>query len=316
MNCFNLLLFILYFITFYVSCDGVEPFQDDIKIIYDLNKTFLANFSWENVDIGVKTFDNSDVDPLQNLNDVVRVSSVDAGKNIFLHYIQNFISSEEAKTLINICDGRDGWKNSPVRADVIQLESSNTGDISSMDKDNKRTSSSCPLLWPRLYQALENNPLVFGDLSSTTILDEFKIANKISKRVSKFLEVDVDQIEPLQIVRYKFGEYYQTHHDHGGYYGFSSEQRSYTLLLFLNSVPLADGGGHTHFPKVGLKVLPKIGDAILWANVNFEDGSILTDAIHEAMSIQSESTVKYVCNVWVSDAPNELKNMNSPFITT
>ena len=85
-----------------------------------------------------------------------------------------------------------------------------------------------------------------------------------------------------------------------------TEQRPYTLLLFLNSVPLTDGGGHTSFPKLKLKVLPQVGDAILWSNVDIYD-DIIADAVHEAVTIFNTETVKYVANLWFNDYPERVK---------
>jgi hypothetical protein len=51
--------------------------------------------------------------------------------------------------------------------------------------------------------------------------------------------------------------------------GLNTEQRIYTVLLFLSDVPASDGGGHTYFPSLGIKVLPTAGDAVLWSNVPF-----------------------------------------------
>ena len=47
----------------------------------------------------------------------------------------------------------------------------------------------------------------------------------------------------------------------------TGEQRSHTLLVFLNDIPEEDGGGHLHFPELGLHILPRAGDAVLWPNL-------------------------------------------------
>ena len=83
--------------------------------------------------------------------------------------------------------------------------------------------------------------------------------------------------------------------------------------MFLSSVPVQDGGGHTAFGEVDVKVLPRLGDAIVWMNVDDSkqqevsdsDGemvrSLLDEAVHVGLPPVSEDVVKYACNVWVRE---------------
>ena len=50
----------------------------------------------------------------------------------------------------------------------------------------------------------------------------------------------------------------------------TGEQRSHTLLVFMSDIPEEDGGGHLHFPELGLRILPRAGDAVLWPNLTDE----------------------------------------------
>ena len=229
-----------------------EPLSK-IPIIFNNGQRF-DDFKWETVDVSI---DENNGTRQQSIN----ITLIEAGSEVFLHYIQNFISSDEADLLITLCDQRDGWRKSPIRAELATTISTSgdgtiDGDTGNADKFQKRTSSSCPLLWPISYQKLEQDPNAYGKISDS-ILNEFTLTNMISKRAAKLLKIDQKHVEPLQIVRYHSGEFYQVHHDHGGYYGFATEHRSYTLLLFLNTVPETDGGGHTSFPMLNLKVLPQ-----------------------------------------------------------
>ena len=235
----------------------------------------------------------------------VNVASIPHGSSVFLHYVKSLISDDEARRLIGLCDEREGWFRSPIKA-TLEVDAKG-GDPKSDDLASVRTSSSCPLLWPFAYRLLETDPLAYGE-QGKMLQEEFSLVLRLSRRVARLLKLeDYYYVEPLQLVRYTHGEYYQTHHDHGRWYGRISESRPYTLLLFLNSVPEADKGGHTSFPSLKIKILPRLGDAILWSNVDPNDlgdePRILPEALHEAVGILQESTTKYVANVWISDRP-------------
>ena len=118
-------------------------------------------------------------------------------------------------------------------------------------------------------------------------------------------------MEPLQLVRYLPGEFYKEHHDHGGYYGVQTEQRPWTLLVFLSSVPSNngfEGGGYTLFKELGerddggIAIVPRMGDAVLWRNVDEDTGEVLQKAVHEAIPPKDGgAVVKYAMNVWITD---------------
>jgi hypothetical protein len=176
-------------------------------IYLESTDTYIPELPWEQVEIAESDF--------------VTIAPIEPGNSIFLHYIREFISSSDASTLISICDDRNGWKASPIRKDALHkrsLELSSEGDISANANAKQRTSSSCPLLWPTLYRALETDPNAYGDISPA-LLKEFNITRQITTRVAKLLKIQSSQVEPFQIVRYEHGEYYHVHHDHGSYYG-------------------------------------------------------------------------------------------------
>ena len=242
----------------------------------------------------------------------VSVAALPVGEKIFLHYVKRLVTDDEAARMIRACDDRSGWGKSPIKREAsVTVEGGSV-----LDTEKKRTSSSCPLVWPTMYRALESNPDAYGE-KGASILDEFNLALSVSRRVARLFKVDESLIEPLQLVRYAKGEHYKLHHDHGGYYGFESEKRPYTLLIFLNNVPPSDGGGHTAFPTLATKILPQLGDAILWANVAQDQGGsegegegdvpLLPDAVHEAVGIEKDGTLKFVANVWLGESEMAIK---------
>merc|ERR1712217_986004 len=83
---------------------------------------------------------------------------------------------------------------------------------------------------------------------------------------------------------------------------YSGEQRTHTLLVFMSDVPETDGGGHLHFPLLGLQILPRVGFAVLWSNVR-PGGGCEPDpnSLHEGMAPFASG--KIAMNVWVVDRP-------------
>ena len=90
---------------------------------------------------------------------------------------------------------------------------------------------------------------------------------------------------------------------HGRWYGRISESRPYTILLFLNSVPEADKGGHTSSPYLKTKILPRLSDAILWSNVDPND---LGDEPRILPRPRTVGILQKSTTIWISDRPGIL----------
>ena len=228
----------------------------------------------------------------------VEVAAIPEGERVGLQYVRQFLSPEEVSKLIGFCDGRSGWTASP--------QNQGKGDVS---VGRARTSHSCPLVWPLLYLDRMDEIRKMGVLTPE-IEDEILFTTILMKRIAAFLNVDMSYIEPLQLLRYGAGQYYKQHHDHGSYYGVTTEQRPHTFLLFLSSVPADDGGGHTKFNNLDIAILPRSGDGIVWSNVNAENNEVLLDAVHEAMPPLGETVIKYAMNVWIGERP-AMENLRS-----
>ena len=111
------------------------------------------------------------------------------------------------------------------------------------------------------------------------------------------VKVNPKTVEPLQLVRYTTPDAeYQLHHDHGGFYGKETEHRPWTMLIFLNDV---SEGGHTAFPELGLEIVPRGGDALIWANT--KDGKADPDMVHMGKPPSSEGVEKYAVNIWFGE---------------
>jgi len=135
--------------------------------------------------------------------------------------------------------------------------------------------------------------------SNTAHLNRHKdaIIKNIEQRGSDFVNSDIKQLEPLQVVVYEKGQKYVPHYDF-----FSSDSpevirygnRNKTILVYLNDVPENAGGG-TYFPKLDIRVKPKANDAIYFESIN--DGNLNWDTLHTGEEILID-TRKYALNMW------------------
>ncbi len=242
----------------------------------------------------------------------ITMASIPEGEGISLHYVQNFLSADTVSKFISMCNQRSGWTNSPQSIDGS----------ASVNKAT-RTSSSCPLIWPQLYLPIWTDPTHPKHSRLEPLKDEIELTWHLTQRVASFLNISEEHVEPFQIVRYEPGQLYREHHDHGSYYGANTEQRPYTLLLFLSDMP-TDKGGYTKFRALnedgdGVSIVPRMGDGVLWRNEDELTGELLMDAVHEAVppvhghghghddetenanvNVNANAVVKYAMNVWIA----------------
>ena len=240
-----------------------------------------------------------------NSNNPTKIMAIPGGEPIDLRYVRDLVSSETAAALIGSCDKRSGWTTSPQSKDGAATVTAT------------RTSRSCPLIWPQMYLPLLNDPAYKSRIEASGLKDEIDLTWRLTQRVSQLLDVGEEFVEPFQLVRYQPGEFYKEHHDHGSYYGVNTEQRPFTLLVFLSDLPSsnnqkeANSGGYTKFralgdktDSAGVSVVPRMGDGVLWKNED-DNGNLLMDAIHEAIPPEDneEGIIKYAMNVWIAKKP-------------
>jgi len=111
--------------------------------------------------------------------------------------------------------------------------------------------------------------------------------------ISDFLQVDINNIEPVRFAQYKKGQQLKTHHD---YIPNATNQRQYSVIIYLNEVEETDGG-KTVFPLCKLVITPKIGRAIWFKNCD-PDGNLIMKSIHFGSEILTD-TVKYILTIFV-----------------
>mmetsp|Transcript_52843 Transcript_52843/g.109276 ORF Transcript_52843/g.109276 Transcript_52843/m.109276 type:complete len:364 (+) Transcript_52843:43-1134(+) len=214
--------------------------------------------------------------------------------------LQGLFQQAELQELIRVCEARNGFQAS--------LQRTSSGEFR---KDRMRTSSSCPMLWPlftppeRVLQLREENAGL-----AAAVEEELAAVLSATKRCAEVIGVDPARVEPLQLIRYAPGQYYRphmdTHEEPRRMSSYAGEQRSHTLLVFLNDIPEEDGGGHLHFPELGLHILPRAGDAVLWPNLT-DAGEPDPQALHEGVA--PVSCEKIAMNVWVAERPFTLESI-------
>ena len=218
-----------------------------------------------------------------------------------LTYVHGLVDPSEIDEMVRLAGERGGWARSP-------LKSQGSGDR--LSKDDRRNSSSCPMLWPLVYEGREAEIRAsVGEEKAAALLGELALVTRLTERVADLftatgMELSSRHIEPLQLVRYQPSETFMPHHDYhepgpDGSLGSSvqGEQRAFTVLLFGATMP-AEAGGETHFPHLGVEVTPRKGDALVWANVDGE-GAPNPRSLHEGRPPSSGE--KVAVNVWVAE---------------
>eukprot|EP00439_Symbiodinium_sp_Y106_P009729 s2667_g1.t1 len=126
------------------------------------------------------------------------------------------------------------------------------------------------------------------------------VVSSIRERAAGEFGLPESHVEPLQLVRYRAGEFYAAHDSTLWLAG----QRVATLLVYLTE-PRGDAttaaGGETRFTQLDVNVPPKPGVAILWPNVS-QGGIPLEQTEHEALPHRSDG-IKVALNIWLRERP-------------
>lgn len=159
-------------------------------------------------------------------------NAIKLSNEIEIWKIPNFATSSECDELIN--DAKNvGYQQSEV-------------DSKKNSKTKSRTSST---------SFIPNNKTKIGK-----ILGE-KAKNIINSKLSKNMK---NSLEGIQVQKYAIGQKYNPHYDTFEHKD-GSDQRSWTLMIYLNDV---EEGGGTLFTNLNLRIKPEKGTAILWNNLD------------------------------------------------
>mmetsp|Transcript_23287 Transcript_23287/g.51136 ORF Transcript_23287/g.51136 Transcript_23287/m.51136 type:complete len:482 (-) Transcript_23287:554-1999(-) len=114
---------------------------------------------------------------------------------------------------------------------------------------------------------------------------------RMEHRLAKLAGMDVDHLERLNMVRYHPGQFFNRHHD--------GRFRPITVFVYLNDLD-EDDGGETFFSEVGVKVRPRKGCAVMWAN-NLRPGVEDPKTFHYGLA--PKKGIKYGVNCFFNDKP-------------
>lgn len=199
--------------------------------------------------------------------DKILASSISEDPKVLL--FQDFVSQEEVDHLVTLCEGR--WERSMVsKGAASEMHGTNDGSKSVGQEavGETRTSMSVHLEW-----------------------DETIVTERIAARVASVTGTQLNQVEPLVMLRYEPGQFFKLHHD--------GSMRTSTVFVYLNGLE-PGGGGETHFPHLGFQVKPSPCTALMWNN-RMEDGSGDMRMKHEAKPVISG--IKYAMNCFVNIKP-------------
>ena len=138
------------------------------------------------------------------------------------------------------------------------------------------------------------HPIRSSDGAVIGPMRESLVVRAINQRLAAITATDIAQGEALTILRYRPGQQFRPHFDA---IGNARNQRTKTVLIYLN-----DGfsGGETQFPKLGVTIRPKAGDAIAFANTLSDD---TTDprSLHAGLPVTQG--VKWLATRWIRKHP-------------
>lgn len=128
-----------------------------------------------------------------------------------------------------------------------------------------------------------------SDGSTLHWLVEDPATHALNRRLAAFTGTNVDQGEPLHILRYRPGQEYRPHVD----WLLDANPRVLTALVYLNE---DYSGGETAFVKTGLQVRGRKGDVLVFRSQG-PDGGL--DPLSEHAGLPVTGGVKYLASRWI-----------------
>ncbi len=131
--------------------------------------------------------------------------------------------------------------------------------------------------------------------------DETPLVARVMRRAAALLNEPITHAESAQLVRYTYGQFYKPHYDFLDPATTAVRtlgQRTSTVFVYLNTLPPAETGGGTEFPKLNLVVRPVVGTAAVWNNSVPGTETREDASLHGGQTIVLPSTVKYGLNIW------------------
>lgn len=217
--------------------------------------------AWEPGDLN-KMFERLTSEPYKTQHDVQILS-----RDPWVITMENVVLPEEAERLIELGE-LEGYKQS-ITVGKLDVEGKHE-----RKKTERRTSTNA---W------CKNE--CYGD----------ETALKVAYRMSNLTQIDEQNSEHIQLLRYTEGQFYLSHHDYLPHHGKRQQGvRILTMYLYLNDV---EAGGGTNFDKLNITVMPKLGRALVWPSVLNEAPNEKDDrTTHQALPV--EKGLKFGANAW------------------
>jgi prolyl 4-hydroxylase len=139
----------------------------------------------------------------------------------------------------------------------------------------------------------------------------------VETRLAQLVGLSSTCVEPLQIVSYTDGQFFDVHHDAGTLYDDGSVElvppkRLLTFFVYLYTLP--EGQGHTSFPALnsgkGLSIRPQKGCGVLFCNI-LPGGEVDVRTLHRADPVE-KGVFKYGVNIWFAEADLQVFSLDSP----
>lgn len=176
--------------------------------------------------------------------------------------------------------------------------------------ENFLTSQECDALIRAAHEHMTPAPVVGpgnGEVSVSRTSSTCYLAREdlpsVCTKVCALTGKPVDHLELPQVGRYRSGEFYKPHYDafdtaspDGRRFAANGGQRVATVLVYLNDVP---NGGATFFSKLGIRLLPRKGVALVFFPATL-DGRLDDLYLHSAETAIDE---KWVSQIWIRQAP-------------
>ena len=116
------------------------------------------------------------------------------------------------------------------------------------------------------------------------------VIHALNSRLAAVTGTQIEQGEPLAVLRYRPGQQYRLHHD---CLPGETNQRNMTAIVYLSD---KFGGGETLFETLGQSFKPAVGDAIIFLNV-LENGRPDERSRHAGLPVTSGE--KWIATRWI-----------------
>lgn len=213
--------------------------------------------------------DNYDITVLSRPHFVDGEDAIAAQVGPWVLMLDNFLSADEAKTLIDL-GAAIGYERST--------------DVGEMDGDGT------------LERVVSEGRTSTNAWCNTVECSEDPVVIAVYDRILNLTQIPIVNSEPFQLLRYEPGQFYESHHDYIGY-EIKQKQgvRILTVFLYLNDV---EEGGETDYPRLSMTVKPKIGRALIWPSVFDDDPNTADDrTTHQALAVTRG--IKFGANAWL-----------------